>query len=326
MRLPLRTVSVGILAVLLSVPARAQSDGPIGVRAAGMGGAFVAVADDASAIFWNPGGLASGAYFSAVIDRNTLRTADDAADPRSRSGLLFAISIPPAGLGYYRTHSVMAAPVVGTPPSARIRFDNLIAHHTGVTLVQTIAPGVSVGAAFKLVRGVASSVEADRVAGLDAAADLIGRASTKFDTDFGIMASTGIFKAGLTVRNAFEPSFAVPDGGSEIPLERRVRGGVALKLIPAFTLAADADFTRVATSGGHWRDAALGAEARLTARGWARAGVHWNTAGDPGPGSAPVASIGGSYAIYRSILAEGQVSVGSPNGDRGWGVGARIVF
>src|SRR5215468_8588160 len=30
----------------------------IGARAAGMGGAFVAVADDPSAVFWNPAGLA----------------------------------------------------------------------------------------------------------------------------------------------------------------------------------------------------------------------------------------------------------------------------
>ena len=37
-----------------------------------MGGAFVAVADDASAVYWNPGGLAAAAYFSLVVDRNTV--------------------------------------------------------------------------------------------------------------------------------------------------------------------------------------------------------------------------------------------------------------
>ena len=52
-------------------PALAQAEAPVGVRAAGMGGAFTAVADDASAVFWNPGGLASGAFFSVVARRES---------------------------------------------------------------------------------------------------------------------------------------------------------------------------------------------------------------------------------------------------------------
>ena len=36
-----------------------------------MGGAFTAVADDASAAFWNPAGFASGSFFSLVLDTNT---------------------------------------------------------------------------------------------------------------------------------------------------------------------------------------------------------------------------------------------------------------
>ena len=63
--------------LLLPQLASAQPDPPVGVRAAGMGGAFVAVADDASAVYWNPGGLAAAAYFSIVVDRNTVSTADD---------------------------------------------------------------------------------------------------------------------------------------------------------------------------------------------------------------------------------------------------------
>ena len=31
---------------------------PVGARAVGMGGAFVAVADDASSLYWNPAGIA----------------------------------------------------------------------------------------------------------------------------------------------------------------------------------------------------------------------------------------------------------------------------
>ena len=44
--------------------AEAQSVETIGIRAQGMGGAFTAVADDATATWWNPAGLAGGSYFS----------------------------------------------------------------------------------------------------------------------------------------------------------------------------------------------------------------------------------------------------------------------
>ena len=46
--------------VLISAPAvaLAQTFESIGIRAQGMGGAFVAVADDASALYWNAAGIA----------------------------------------------------------------------------------------------------------------------------------------------------------------------------------------------------------------------------------------------------------------------------
>ena len=49
---------------MLPPVAGAQIYESVGIRAQGMGGAFVAVADDATATWWNPAGLASGAYFS----------------------------------------------------------------------------------------------------------------------------------------------------------------------------------------------------------------------------------------------------------------------
>ena len=48
-------------------PARlsAQTWDRVGERAQGMAGAFVAVADDATAAYWNPAGLATGSTFDA---------------------------------------------------------------------------------------------------------------------------------------------------------------------------------------------------------------------------------------------------------------------
>ena len=39
-----------------------------------MGGAFVAVADDASAVYWNPAGIATGANFDFQMFRGDDRT------------------------------------------------------------------------------------------------------------------------------------------------------------------------------------------------------------------------------------------------------------
>src|SRR3954447_13844517 len=89
----------------------AQSEPPVGVRATGMGGAFVAVADDASAVFWNPAGLASGSYFSVALDDNRLETPSDSSFPHRRSAFMLAIGAPALGVSYFSTTVTRAAAV-----------------------------------------------------------------------------------------------------------------------------------------------------------------------------------------------------------------------
>ena len=43
---------------------------PVGARAAGMGGAFVSMVDDPSALYWNPGGLPRIERFAIFIDHS----------------------------------------------------------------------------------------------------------------------------------------------------------------------------------------------------------------------------------------------------------------
>ena len=314
----------------------AQTEPPVGVRATGMGGAFVAVADDASAVFWNPAGLASGSYFSLALDDNRLQTPDDTSFPHRRSAFMLALGAPALGMSYLSTTVTRAAqPVITLDPASGtntrlIRVERLAARHVGATLVQSLTRNLAIGATFKLVRGSASTgvVNVADAAAFDASGDLFpARGTTKFDGDIGLMLAGTYAKAGIAVRNLLEPTFATPDGAASITLERRVRGGVSLLVRQTITVAADVDFTKASTSLGEWRDAAIGAEARAARRAWVRGGIHWNTAGgDSGPGAAPIASLGGSYTVYGSVLADGQVSVGSENGDRGWGVGLRFVF
>ena len=74
-RLRYLSIALTLLATATARPAVAQTFEVVGTRAAGMGGAFVAVADDASATYWNPAGLALGRVFSAVLDRKVVELA-----------------------------------------------------------------------------------------------------------------------------------------------------------------------------------------------------------------------------------------------------------
>jgi hypothetical protein len=294
-----RTCGASILIVFLSAAqAAAQGDPPVGVRAAGMGGAFTAVADDATAAVWNPAGLASGSYFGVSADRNSFDR---------QSALFTGVGTPPLALTYTRT-------AIADVPNNR---DSLVAHNFGVTFVQSLGDtGVAVGTTLRVVHGVVSANDSSA-------------STTRFDADIGVMASGGLGKIGLTVHNLVRPNFTVPGSGSRtIRLDRRVRGGVSLHLNERTLVAADAEFTTSATWGVPWRDAAVGVEAQPVSHAWIRGGVHWNTAGGGagGTGAAPIATVGASYAIRGSLVLDGQGSFGSARGNRGWGIGLRFVF
>ena len=291
MRAPAVAVAGSLAFLLASVaPAQAQAEPPVGVRAAGMAGAFTAVADDASSVYWNPAGLASGAFFSLVLDHNSLD---------NRSATLIAIGTPPLGVSYYRTEMRESA----------TRPNSLVAHHAGVTVLQSLADRVAVGATVKLVRGVVSSSGASV-------------STTKFDTDLGLVTTGSFGRIGLSVRNATEPDFTAPDG-QLVTLERRIRAGVALNLGRRSMAAADVDLTTAQTARGEWREAALGVETNPVKKAWLRTGVRWNTAVGQ---AAPVGTVGLSLAVYGSTMADAQMSFGSEDGDRGWGVGLRFLF
>jgi hypothetical protein len=272
---------------------------------------------------------------SLVLDANRLQTADASDFPHQRSAFELSLAMPALGLSYYATtvtrvtdETPTAEPVAVRNTDGFVRVERLVARQAGVTFVQSVARGLAIGVTGRLVRGsTASGLIPARDSGAfeDAASVFPRTGTTKFDADVGIMAAGAFAKAGLSARNLFEPAFGTA-GGPPIRLERRVRGGVSLLLLQAVTVAADIDFTKTTTSRGRWRDAAIGAEGRPARRAWVRSGVHWNTAANAGAGAAPVFSLGGSYAVYGSILADGQISVGSAHGDRGWGLGLRFVY
>ena len=231
---------------LLPSGATAQSFDVTGTRAAGMGGAFVGVADDATALYWNPAGLASGSYFSLVLDAAGKPAVPDAGKQGAKQSSFFiGLTTPALGLTYYRLQQVLATPSVGPIPTdaassgrnlqgaAEVRLSSLTTHHAGITLVQSIFPGVAVGATLKMVRGFAAS-ELMAAATAEEAFDresLEANGSSKFDLDFGVMASSPRLKAGLTMRNVTEPEFTTREH-VVLPLERQLRAGVAWVFVP----------------------------------------------------------------------------------------------
>src|SRR5216110_1745181 len=95
--------------VLMAAPLAAQTADTIGVRAQGMGGAFTAVADDDTASWWNPAGMAGGAYFNALLESGSRqeppsdRNAGGQPQSASRAEMRnFAAAFPALGLSYYR--------------------------------------------------------------------------------------------------------------------------------------------------------------------------------------------------------------------------------
>lgn len=325
-------LAVGLVAAAPTV-LRAQRYEDVGTRAQGMAGAFVAVADDASAVYWNPAGLAlGGSYFSLILDYNQGKAEpEDIGQAGSRSSSIIALSTLPVGVSYYR---LTASTLTPTADPQRVRLNRLTTHHAGVTLVQSLTDCLAVGATLKWVRGYAASgivPDGDRDDLLDGAGNLPDASTSKFDADIGVMASLGTVRAGLTVRNLMEPDFSTATRDpvavvTVLTMKRQTRAGISFVGVPGLIVAADVDVERAAGSLGEVRDLAAGAEAKLVRRVAVRSGFRYNTLGDEPGGHAPVYSLGTSVATYRQLLLDAQVTLGSRAGDRGWGIAARLVY
>jgi hypothetical protein len=338
-----RRVTAAIAAVALSLMSGAVAhaqDSP-GTRAAGMGGAFVAVADDASAVYWNPAGLASGPLFNAQIDFGSAdmmpgQPADPGANAARHSTRLIAVGVPPLGLSYYRVSqvhiSVPSPAVVGSEDRQEggLLARRLTTSHFGLTLLQSIGGGLAVGTTVKLVRG---SLASGTVTGnswnevLDRGGDLEGEGRTRADLDAGVLLNAGQVRLGLVARNLREPDFA-PDGvdDPDARLKRHVRLGGAWGYgwpgPPPMIVSVDADLTKTMDFDGERRDVATGVELwMLQRRLGVRAGWRASTVGE----SRPMTTGGLSVAVKRGVYVDAHIGRGD-NERREWSVGGRFTY
>lgn len=336
MRIPRWSVLVPYIYVcLIAGPstAWAQAIEMAGPRAPGMGGAFVAVASDSSATWWNPAGLAAGPFVDLSVSRNTTRAGGDQAPAWRGTLSSFALGTPPFGVSYYRFRLTEIAQPGSTASGQGDRqaigtgvvIRSIPASQLGVTLAHSLISDIHIGTTLKYVRGAALYAvgDGDADALLDAGDDLDGDTDNTFDFDVGVMAVFGAFRAGGVVRNvrAAELGGTV---GMELP--RQVRIGAAFDGDAArrwpLTIAIDADVRRYDGPGGERRVIAAGAERWFAQhRVGVRAGARFNTVG----AEERSASGGISVAVRSGLFLDGHVSGGSAD-ERGWGVAARVSF
>ena len=312
-----------------------------------MAGAFVAVADDATAAYWNPAGLATGAFLSLILDRAAweARAASDNPDAGTdRSSTFVGMSTNAVAFSYYRTRVTRAdgfTPSPGTaatePRVLRMTLDNLV-----LTSAQMLSPNVSVGTSIRYVRGVYGVGQApaapDIGARLEAARGLAGRGQNALDWDLGVKVGRGVVQVGVVARNLLQPTLQAPDG-STFRLDRLVRAGVAIRPAGGLRVALDVDLRRQQLlDGRHRRNLAVGAEywfgESLALRGGTRvdldAHARWSTPDAP-QGLArrdlcPVGALGFSVALTTGVYLDGQLTRGHDGTERGWSLAGRVGF
>jgi hypothetical protein len=332
-------MGVPVLALLLDASAAfAQSLDTVGSRASAMS-AFVAVADDASAVVWNPAGLVSGPIFNLLIDVN--RGTHTPEDPPSlgtaaqKGTTIFALGTMPVGLTYYRlssTAATVATPAVASSPDRQDRqvvVRTLVTSHVGATVQQSLGQHFTVGTTVKLVRGEMG--EQHRVVttweeALESSGAIERNGSTRGDLDIGVMAYAGRFRLGAVVRNVTEPVFGSEDDLLSQTLTRHARVGVAWGNrwtgVSSTIVAFDADVTDVIAVDGERRDVAGGVEHWFGPRTvGVRGGVRVSTIGE----RRTVASGGASLALRAGTYVDAYFARGQEE-TRAWGIGVRLTY
>ncbi|GMV23152.1 MAG: hypothetical protein AMXMBFR57_31010 [Acidimicrobiia bacterium] len=314
-----RKIAAFLGLVLWAVPGTAfgQAIDAVGSRALGMGGAFVAVADDASGAHWNPAALAVGQPAGALVEWNGFRRGDRDAAPTDggwqRSSRFMSFGSWPVGVTYTRIDQSAL-----TPGNTATR---LLTQSYGLSLLQSLSNSFVVGTTLRYIRGRAAHevVSAGSVGqALDDIAGKDGRGSGAFDLDLSAIFNAGIFRLGGTIRHMRSPTFAAPDG-TELELARRSRVGIAVLPVDGLTLAMDIDLDTVTEPDGERRTGAIGVEHRLSPRVIVRAGARRNFAGD----HENAGTAGASFAIRPGTWLDGHLTFGGSTAERGFGLALR---
>ncbi len=193
----------------------------IGTRALGMGRAFTAVADDLSALYWNPAGLKQLRNTEILLNHNELfeLTKYDC----------IGLAIPTKynwtfGLGFIQMFSM------GT--TKRDYFNIVIGEVSDVNSAILFSNAFSINKIFQL--GIGTKVVNKKFDDID---------STWFGLDLGLSYTPSeLVRLGLDIQNTIVSSFKRNDSDYKVPITARV--GISSKLFDnTLVLATDLEFT-----------------------------------------------------------------------------------
>ncbi len=341
----MRTRLAAIVILVLSiatVPVSAQEWESLSTRALGLAGAFVAVADDATAAYWNPAGLPTGPVFSLLFDHTFTETLVDRSRVNSlgtvRTGTIIGMSTNTTALSYYRLvidqvegHQLGGVTGLDATEEGESRqriLRSLVTHNLALTRATFLGSGFSVGSTVRYVRSsLGVNLVGPNVTATRALHQAIGREThshNHYDLDVGLKAGGSKFQVGLVARNIRNPSLSVP-GESVFRLGRQVRTGLVFRPVGGFLLTADVDLSPVSAFRGDRRNMAVGAEkqfgAWLAVRGGARVRLD-NVQTNP----ATVVAFGFSMALTTGLFVDGQWTRGRDGTENGWSAGGRFSY
>lgn len=286
-----------------------------------MGGAFLAVADDATSTHWNPAGLVAGGPAGMTIGWYRFQSGKSDGLPAPgagrRSGTFTSLGTWPLGISYGNFE--MSTVTTQEPLGAGIQ--TLRTRQAGVTILQTVVEGLVVGSTVRYVRGgVVTAVSGAQtvVDALRSTDAMEARTRGTIDLDIGVMADMDRLRVALAWKNVRSPTFGdVATGAMTLP--RQARFGLAVLPSDGVTLAMDVDLDAVGLTGDLRRMFALGGEGRVGRHLAVRSGIRWSLTG----ARHLLGSAGMSVTLRRGLWLDGHYAQGHLDEEREFGVALR---
>ena len=247
-----------------------------------MGGAFTGVADDSTAFYWNPAGVAFGPFLSAGIYYGHGRGQDES----DRVGRLFEDRATGVSLEY----TFMGV--------AFTQFRQSATADSGERGLDTFDVAVSVLQSLP----IDNLVVAGNVHYLSGTTSLGGvlSGSNSWDVDLGVMYERNrVFRAGVMLSHLREARFVLPDD-ERLRVPRHARFGLSFRLPQSFLVAFDVDLSTQGSDSDTWREISLGAEKGFGGRAFVRGGLRAEVGS--ALGSQTAFSVGGGVQLWKLEL------------------------